>query len=103
MVKAIRSPCGLQLGDPLYPGPELRGCVPGPSPGSARPPAAERGGMDTSSSAVMHPARVSAAIRAAPTLYRIARGAREWGLGDTHPEGGAHADLALDEDVAAVH
>src|ERR687893_1359921 len=105
MVKAIRSPCGLQLGDPLYPGPELKGCVPGPSPESARPPAAERGGMDTSSSAFMHPAttRTTAAIRAARPLYRIARGTREGGLGDTYPEGGAHADLALDEDIAAVH
>src|SRR5918998_5753298 len=98
MVKAIRSPCGLQLGAPLYPGPELKGCVPGPSPGSARPSAAERGGMDTSSSAVMHPARArtTAAIRAARRpLYRIARGTGGEDLGDTHPEGGAHADLAL--------
>src|SRR5215210_3701876 len=105
MVKAIRSPCGLQFGDPLYPGPELRGCVPGPSPGSACSPVAERGGMETSSLAPMHPAkrRAITASMAAPPLYRIARGTGEGGLRDAHPEVGAHADLALDEDVAAVH
>src|SRR5918998_2849115 len=103
MVKAIRSPCGLQLGDPLYPGPELRACVPGPRPGFAPPPAAERGSIRRSSSAGMHPAKKITASRAAYLLYRIARGAGEGGLGDADPERRAHADLALDEDVAAVH
>src|SRR5918995_4975957 len=109
-MNAIRPPRGLQLGDPLSPGPELKGCASGPRPGSTRSPVADRGGMEVSWSGCMQPiARKTVAVSSAAhfkaerALKRMAGGTREGRLGEVHPEGGAHADLALYEDVAAVH
>src|SRR5215210_6972622 len=105
MVNAILSPPGLQLGEPLYPGPELRARVPGPSPGSTRPAAGARGAMETSSSEWAHPTKRTAAIKrtADPTLESMAYGAGEECFREPDLEDGAHADLALDGDIAAVH
>src|SRR5918995_4739035 len=109
MVNAILSPPGLQLGEPLYPGPELKARVPGPSPGSIRPAAGARGAMESSSSVWAHPAMIAIARAmnatrfAGPILEGMACGAGEERLREVDLEDGAHADLALDGDAAAVH
>src|SRR5215217_7907474 len=103
MVNAILSPPGLQLGEPLYPGPELRASVPGPSPGSTRPAAGARGAMETSSSEWVHPTTRTAAIRRSVALESMAYGAGEERLWEPDLEDGAHTDLALDGNTAAVH
>src|SRR5215204_4252262 len=109
MVNAILSPSGLQLGEPLYPGPELRACVPGPSPGSTRPAAGASGAMETSSLLWAHPATRSAAIEriknrfTEATLKGMTYGAGQERLREPDLEDRAHVDLALDGDAAAVH
>src|SRR5215210_4528224 len=106
MVKAILPPPGLQRGEPLYPGPELRARVPGPSPGSTRPAAGARGAMETSSSLLWaHPATRTAATERTKnhTLKSMTYGAGEERLRESDLEDGSHVDLALDGDAAAVH
>src|SRR5215216_7456935 len=53
----------------------------------------------------MHPitSRTASSAAHSRALKRIGCGARERSLGEADPEGGAHADLALHGDVAAVH
>src|SRR5215210_6917149 len=97
MVNAILSPPGLQLGEPLYPGPELRARAPGPSPGSTRPAAGARGAMETSSSEWAHPTTTrTAAIRRTTALESMTYGAGEECFREPDLEDGAHPDLALD-------
>src|ERR671916_500088 len=108
-MKATLSPPGDQLGEPLYPGPELRGMASGPRPGSTRPSAGGRGSMSSSSVGCVQPAsRTSAHAakrmpRADECLHRIGRRAGDRLRRQLHQEGGAPAYLALHGDVAAVH
>src|SRR5215210_422282 len=107
----MRLPPGLKLGEPLYPGPELKGCASGPRPGSTPSPAAGSGGIEVSSLGCRHPPAgrsiaASSAAHLTPTqgaLKRIAGGARDGRLGEAYLEGRARADHALDGDVPAVH
>src|SRR5215210_2556390 len=80
------APVGFQSGEPLYPGPELRARVPGPSPGSTLPAAGARGGIETSSSPCAHPVTSTAARRATSssgfaTLRRFSQRTRSSGGG----------------------
>src|SRR5215210_1192523 len=111
MVKAILPPPGLQLGEPLYPGPELRARVPGPSPRSTLPAAGTRGSMENSSSVWTHATARTAVIEriananrsTEATLESMTYRAGEERLREADLEDGAHLDLALDGDAAAVH
>src|SRR3712207_1856125 len=112
-MKATLSPPGDQLGEPLYPGPELRGLASGPRPGFTRPSAEGRGSMGSSSVGCVQPAsraaahaatrRPPAGERLGERLHRIGRRAGDRLRRQLHQEGGAPADLALHGDVAAVH
>src|SRR5215210_105106 len=108
-MNATLSPPGDQLGEPLYPGPELRGLASGPRPGSTRPSVGGRGLMGSSSAGCAQPESRAAAHAAtrkvsARGLHRIAAGrAGDRLRRQLDQEGGAQADLALHGDVAAVH